>query len=594
VRQASIAHNHAPSASDNIDRVIAMKKAFFLTCLLLIQSLPALSADDLANVLGEIRNLERAYGGHAGVMAKNLDTGEVVAFNAGERFPTASVIKLPVMAAFFGMVDKKEIDPGMRIILTREDKKGGSGILQNLDADTNLSLLDAVRLMIVLSDNTATNLVLDRLAPDHEARMKKVNDFLLSTGLKDTRILNRLYSLSTKQQTPEAIRYGIGVSTPADMVQLLEKLHSRKLAEPSTCDQMLEILKQQFYGNMIPRLLPREGLKTFAVANKTGFVNETKVDVALILSDRVKLAVAIFIDKNPDHRDIPDNNALVLAAKISRAVWNYFTGSTGYDPILAPPFDVDWNSIPSGRWCIYRSGVAPFPHKSRENGFRASDGTEFPAHPHYDDNSVVVFVPQGFRETPDGSNVIVHFHGHMNDNLGVLEQYGMLQTLAGSKVNALLVLAQGPYRSRDSSGGKIEDPGGFGALVHDVLSTMKNEQVIQTDHLRQVIVSAHSGGYRPAAFSLERGGIPEKVSHVFLFDAFYGLQPYFGGWLEKNEGRIFGCYTNHLAKEHQEFEKGLSPENRKKVRFSPTTVEHDKVIQAYFGEYLRDLDGGWK
>jgi beta-lactamase class A len=578
----------------DLELVDAMVKIALSVCLLFSCPLPAIPQDSRSKVLEEIKGLERQYGGHLGVMAKNLETGETVGLNAAERFPTASAIKLPVMGAFFDLVDKRAIDPGVRVVLTQEDKKSGSGILQNLDAGANFSLMDVVRLMIVLSDNSATNLVLDRLAPTHEERMKKVNEFLVSRGLKNTRILNRLYSLPTKQQTPEAIRYGIGVSTPEDMVLLLEQLYSGKLLESASCERMLGILKQQFYGDMIPRLLPREGLKSFEVANKTGFVNESKVDVGLVISDRLKMAVAIFVDKNPDHRDIADNNALMLAARVSRALWNHFTGSTGYEQASAAPPDVDWNSIPGGRWAIYRSEAALFPHKSRERGLAASNGTVYPFHPHYDDNSVIVFVPQGFKETDEGSNVIVHFHGHMNDNLGVLEQYDMLQTLVSNRVNALLVLAQGPYRARDSSGGKIEDYGGFKALVEDVLSTMKREEIVKSTRLKNAIISAHSGGYRPAAFALERGGLPDRVSEVFLFDAFYAQQEYFANWLNRTRGRLHAAYTDHLAKEHRQFEESLAAEPRSRVRMEHTSLDHDKVIQGFFGTFLQRLDGGWR
>ena len=99
-----------------------------------------------------------------------------------------------------------------------------------------ITILDAVRLMIVLSDNTATNLVLDRLGATHAERLACVNDFLVSKGLKNTHLLNRLYSWDTKQSTPEGIRYGIGVSTPEDMVTLLEALHGRpsRIRRPAT------------------------------------------------------------------------------------------------------------------------------------------------------------------------------------------------------------------------------------------------------------------------------------------------------------------------------------------------------------------------
>jgi D-alanyl-D-alanine carboxypeptidase len=126
-------------------------------------------------LMNEILRLERECQGHLGVMAKDLKTGEVVKYNAAERFPTASVIKLPVMATVFHLVDRKQLDLNAGIVLSKEDKKPGSGILQFLSDGASISLLDAVKLMIILSDNTATNLVLDYLAPNHQLRMNAVN-----------------------------------------------------------------------------------------------------------------------------------------------------------------------------------------------------------------------------------------------------------------------------------------------------------------------------------------------------------------------------------------------------------------------------------
>jgi len=516
-----------------------------------------------------------------------------VAFNASERFPTASAIKFPVMAAFFDLVDRKEIDPNMRVTLQKEDKKPGSGVLRLISDGATMSLLDAVRLMIVLSDNTATNLVLDRLAPSHAKRLAKVNDFLTGKGLKNTRILNRLYSLETKQQNPESIRYGIGVSTPEDMVLLLEGLRSRTLLEPASCEAMLEILKQQFYRDMIPRLLPEDECKFIEIGNKTGFINETKVDVALVLSDRVNMALAIFVDKHPDHRESMDNPGFLLAAHVSRTIWNYFTGDNGDSLWPAPMGDVDWNSFPGGRWGVYRSAAALFPHPSRESGFKGSDDTYYPLHPHYDDDSIVVVVPDGFHETALGTNIIVHFHGHQNDNLGVLERYGMAQTMIREKVNALLVLAQGPYRARDSFGGKMEDAGGFRSLVEDVLATMKKNAVLKEARLNKVIVSAHSGGYRPAAFAIERGGLAEKISDLFLFDAFYAQQDSFRKWFDNGRGTLYAAYTDHLAAEHKSFEESIQSESRKRLNFTRTSVDHDQVIQTFFGSWLSQLGEDW-
>ncbi|MEK9137085.1 MAG: serine hydrolase, partial [Bacteroidota bacterium] len=454
-------------------------------------------------------------------------------------------------------------------------------------------MLDAVKLMIILSDNTATNLVLDQLASTHDARMAAVNDFLLSRGLKNTRLLNRLYSWQTKKQSPEGIRYGIGVSTPEDMMVLLEALYNKTLADSSSCNTMLDILKQQQYNDKIPRFLPIDECLYLDIAHKTGDVNESKADVGLILSDKANIAIAVFVDKHPDHQEDNENQASLLAAHVARAVWNHFTGSSGHERHVRTR-DVDWNRFPGGNWLIYRSSAAPFPHTDRVNGFTAGNGTVYPSFPHYTDSSVAVVIPDGFKETEHGTNVIVHFHGHMNDNMGVLEQYLMPQALAAQKINALLVIPQGPYRARDSFGGKMEDEGGLKRLIEDVLVTMKSEEVIKTTRLNRLILSAHSGGYRPAAFCLDRGGLNEHITDVFLFDAFYGNHDFFRNWLDKYPGRMFAAYTDHLAKEHEGFMKETEDEQRMRVSFAATAVDHEQVVQTFLAEWLSKLDRVWK
>lgn len=545
-------------------------------------------------IQNELARLEQQYGGHLGVMAKNLVTGETVAYNATERFPTASVIKLPVMAAFFHEVDRRAVDPDMRITLLADDKKQDSGVLQFLSNSSTFTLLDAVKLMIVLSDNTGTNLVLDRMGATHMERLKVVNDFLVSKGLKNTRLLNRLYSWDTKQSTPEGIRYGIGVSTPEDMVTLLEALHRKTLAEPASCDAMMAILKAQFYGDMIPQLLPRWTCSSLEVAHKTGSVQESKVDVGLVLSDRATIAMAIFIDKHPDHDEEGANLGTALGAHVARALWNHFTGDTGYEDRKVLPGHVDWNRVPGGKWGIYRSTAAPFPHPDRIDGLRKKDGTTYPRYPHYSDSSVVVFVPDGLTATPRGVNVIVHYHGHMNDNMGVLERYDMVQNLVRQKTNAILVLPQGPYRARDSFGGKVEDRDGFARLVRDVLATMLREQAVPNDRIGSIVISAHSGGYHPAAFSLEFGGLSDRVTDVFLFDAFYGNQEYFQHWLQQGRGTLYGAYTDHLRQEHVDFELVMKPRVGDRLRFTPTTVDHDSVVQTFFADWLSKLGPQWE
>ena len=545
------------------------------------------------DIMAELRALNARFGGHLGLMAKNLATGDTVAYNAGDRFPTASTIKLPVMAAYFDMVRRGEIDPAMRVTLRREDKKPGSGVLQFLDDGASLTLRDAVTLMITMSDNTATNLVLDRLAPTHEARLARVNDFAASHGLKDTKLLNRLFTFETKQNTPDAMRYGLGVTTPADMALLMEQIYERRTVDSASCAAMIGILENQFYNNMVPRLLPQSACASFDVAHKTGSVTETKADVALVLSDKANFVIAVYVDKSPDHVDDGSDAATLLGAYAARAVWNHFTGMSGYDRGTVNAGDVDWTPFKGGRWGIYRSPAAPFPHPARMQGYRGGDGTVYPYFPHYADSSIIVVVPDGFHPTPEGTNLIVHFHGWQNDDLGVLERYLLPQAMIAEKTNAILVIPQGPYMAKDSFGGKMEDTLGLRHMVDDVMATMQREKVVPATAVARVIITAHSGGYRPAGFVLARGGMSDLITHVFLFDALYGQHEEFRNWLLHGKGQILAAYTGHLRKEHEEFAASVASAGGR-WSMTPAGVEHDQVPQAFFARWLATLGPEWK
>jgi beta-lactamase class A len=570
-----------------------MMKATILLFAGLLMTLSAEAQVHQDSVLSEIRRLECEFGGHLGVMAKNLRTGEVVQYNAQERFPTASLIKLPVMVSYYQMVHDARLDPASTITLSAADKKPGSGILPRLGNGATFTLQDAVDLMITLSDNTATNLVLDRMGPTHAERLTRVNDLMVRLGLKNTRLLNRLYSWDTKQRTPEAIRYGIGVSTPEDMVVLLDAMYRRNLVDTAASEAMVNVLKGQFYDDVIPRLLPTSECKEFAVAHKSGFIDEINTDAGLVLSDKLDMAIGIFVDKHPDRDEGINNMGKLLAAHVSRALWNYFTGDQGYISGRVNVAAVNWNVIPGGRWGIWRSPAAPFPHPQRADGFARNDGTRYPFFPHYADSSIVVFVPNHLTEKDQGVNLIAYFHGHLNDNVGVLEQHLIPQAMLDENINAILVIPQGPYRARDSFGGKMEDIDGLKHLVEDVLATMKREGVIKSAVLHNMVIAAHSGGYRPAAFCVDRGGMNDHITHLFLFDAFYGNLDYFRTWLTSGHGIIEAAYTDHLKDEHVGFADGLGSEALSRFHVRPSTVEHGEVPQAYMRHWLHSLPEEW-
>ena len=129
-------------------------------------------------------------------------------------------------------------------------KKPGNGVLQFLHGGQTLALVDVATLMIILSDNTATNYVIDRFGDEHEDRLEAVNRRMRFLGLHQTKLLNKLYSFATKKKTEEAIRFGIGVSSPADMALLLERIARREAVSPSASDSMVAILRNQVQAQL--------------------------------------------------------------------------------------------------------------------------------------------------------------------------------------------------------------------------------------------------------------------------------------------------------------------------------------------------------
>ena len=539
----------------------------------------------------QFRDLERGSGGMFGIYAKNLETGEIISYNSTEVFPTASTIKLPILTEFYDQVGRGKLDPLATALLTDELKKGGSGILQYYSGSVPVRLEDAARLMIIVSDNTATNLVLDALGKTHAERLAAVNDKMTALGLKNTRLLNRLMGWSTKTDSPESIRYGVGMSTPEDMGLLLEQIVNRTAIDSAGCDQMLNVLGGQIYGEIIPRLLPVDA-DDISIYHKTGSVTETRVDVGYVKSAKARYVVALFADQFRDHSWSNNNEATVALAKISRMIWNQFTGDSGFDQ--QPVLSQDYYPYPGGEWLRLRLHNGLFPDPERANGHEY-DGKFYSADEHYSDSTAVVIIPAGFHEANGKVDMVVHFHGWFNDDVKAMADFHIPQQLKAANTNAIFVIAQGPWRAPDSYAGKLERAGGFAAFVNEILSQLKAIDRVQDAVPGRIILSGHSGGYRAIAKVLEHGDLRENIKEIFLFDAFYGLQENYLKFAQNNSGTIRSIYTEHLAPEHQAFYQALdslkmdykrSWDPKRRIVLYPTQVTHNEVMDGTLTQWL--------
>jgi len=259
-----------------------------------------------------------------------------------------------------------------------------------------------------------------------------------------------------------------------------------------------------------------------------------------------------------------------------------------------------------GELLMTQLSSAPFPHPRRAAG-HTYQGQLYPADKHYSDSSVAVFVPRGFRQT-EAVDFVVHLHGWWNNIDTTLSRYKLPQQLYESGKNAVLVVPEGPRNAPDSYAGKLEDEGGLKRFITDVVDFLFNESRIKTHSVGKIVLSGHSGGYEGIAFALMRGGMPDKVREVYLFDALYGETEKFTHWIDRFNGKLINIYTDsggtkwetgalmedlaswgipYLAKDESSIFPSDFQTNR--LIFIHTDLGHDMVMNArmQFREYLK-------
>jgi beta-lactamase class A len=250
------------------------------------------------------------FRGKVWIYAKNLETGKDYALRADEQVRTASTIKLPIMTEVFRQVGQGKLKWTDQIELTKQNKQGGSGILGEFSDGTKIDLKTLTNLMIVLSDNTATNLILDKVTSD------SVNDFLDTLGLKQTRSLRKIGGGGDAKilSDPFYRLFGIGVSSPRDMVKLLEMLEKGQIVSKEASTEMLNILRRQQYKEAIGRNLP----DTIPSASKSGSLDRLRSDVGIIYTRRGRIAMAVTVDDMAEVQYVSDNSGLLLIWRLSQ------------------------------------------------------------------------------------------------------------------------------------------------------------------------------------------------------------------------------------------------------------------------------------
>lgn len=302
---------------------------FLIIALCWLPAICSVHAEEDSALEAKLKAMAAAHRGSVTLFAKDLKSGKTVAINADTPVPTASVIKLAVLFEALKQVQGGKAHLDDKITLTHDNQVEGSGVLTFFDAPQVLTLKDLLTMMVIVSDNTATNVAIDTLG------LKNIDDRMLWLGLKDTWLYKKVSMPPVGPVPADQKQFGLGKTTAREMASLMERFATCELNAPDTggkpssedqklCDLAMHMLRNQFYRNSIPRYLEKldttEGESK--IANKTGALDHVRNDVGVVFARNGPVLISAFTYDNQDTSWTPDNEAEVLIAKLSKVIFD--------------------------------------------------------------------------------------------------------------------------------------------------------------------------------------------------------------------------------------------------------------------------------
>ena len=252
---------------------------------------------------GSIQEILSEVPGVFGVATHHPAKGKPILINEHEVFPAASVIKVPILVEILLQRDEGRVCLDERIPLRDRDKVDGSGVLKELSEGTELTLRDLATLMTVVSDNTATNMIIERIGTE------AVTDRMRSLGLERTVLARKMYNFAQAALGKE------NTCTPYEMMRLLTWVAEGRISSKSTSDEIIGIMAKQQYRDKIPLLLPDDT----RVANKTGSITGVTHDVGIVFAPGGSYVLCTMV------KNIEDKlQAERAIAEVSKAAYEYF------------------------------------------------------------------------------------------------------------------------------------------------------------------------------------------------------------------------------------------------------------------------------
>ena len=261
----------------------------------------------------------QGFSGDIGIYIKTLHTGKIVSINADTIFPTASIVKVPILIGVMDKIQKGELAYDSTLVYKDSLLYEGEDILGSFKNDEKILLKKVMMLMLTTSDNTAS-LWLQSLA----GKGTRINEILDSLGLVHTRVNSR-----TPGRENNRTQYGWGQTTPKEMGTIFEKIYRNEIFSVAACDRMMRSLGRNYWdlNEAISQIPPY-----IEVFSKNGCVNASRSEVLLVNAPHNPYIFCIFTKNNKDTQWTHNNEAWAMARKISFMLWNYFEPKDKWEP----------------------------------------------------------------------------------------------------------------------------------------------------------------------------------------------------------------------------------------------------------------------
>jgi beta-lactamase class A len=291
-----------------------------------------------------LKDIAAAHHGKVALYATQLNTGATVSLDPDVIVQTASVVKLTILYEAMEQVRAGKSHWDDKITLQPGDGVSGSGLLLFLDTPQTLTLKDILTLMVIMSDNTAANLAMDKLG------LANINARIAWMGLHDTHLYKKIGKPATEPMPPDQPKYGLGKTTPREMAAVMERIGLCELdqqpdrsapipdADAAICGVAMKMLRNQFYRDTIPRYLEKlDATETGSgTASKTGSLNAVRNDVAIVAGKTGPILISIFTYENADTGWTADNEGELTIAKLAKAIVDAWSPAGIDGKILVP------------------------------------------------------------------------------------------------------------------------------------------------------------------------------------------------------------------------------------------------------------------